>query len=1048
MILAKGYRGKNFALQNFLVDLLNKNEIDQLLYIVPTNRKARSLRKELISKSPEKILSKFYVETLTTAAQKIFQPEAEKLLMNETTSIVLLRQCFREIELSYFKNYSHSIPHGTLVKLHYVISEYKRNGISPELLRREAEALPGIEKNKAEDIASLFEKYNSKLKLLNLFELGDVYFEALRLSKSKFADNLLRSFGGLKYMLVEGFTELTNPEVELINKIASAGKLISLIHLDSNSGNANLFSSVFEMSSKLKEKNFIEMPSENDEGTKFSSELGGKLFNPSIQTKTKTDKILLIETPTRQAEVKIIAAEIKTLLTEHSVQPHKICVAANLISAYSGLIRDRFSVSGIPFNLTDRYSLNTFQSVVSFINFLEIAENNFYYKNINRYLSSSLNEKEKSLFLDFQIVAARAKVTAGLNSWRDALNLLIQENDSAFESRSRSSSNSAERVLKFITTINEKLKPFKQKLSPSKFLSQFEKLIQESQIAKGVLQVDSSDAELHTKAIIAFIDTVRELMSLLEIEYSKSETFGLGFYLGTIKTAIQSARFNVKERSNYGVLVTSVEEIRGLNFDYLFLCGLCDGDFPTRYAPEIFVQSKFIRGEERHLKEEQLLFYQALKTAEEKIYLSCPAGEDNKEFSESFFVKEIKKQFDVERIDPMKHKNKIFSKAELLTLLGRRGEFLADVKTDDEYFDNLIKRIPEDIKIDQLRSGLHKSESIYNGFIFSEGTAAEGNFFNEHSVFSITQLESYAKCPYKYFLERVVRATVIEEPADEIQPMEIGQLLHRILFDFYSTYLKEGKRIFNCSDKDFLYFQNLIFGIADELIAALNFNSSLSFFEIEKITGINGRKENSVLYKFLEGERREEKFSPEFLEITFGLLKDERSQKQLVDFQIDGIKLRGQIDRIDLAKENKIFKVIDYKSGKGIPTKDELANGLSLQIPVYVSAARELIEKRFGEEFFADLPVIFSLKYDHKSFGQKEISIYDKRQLSKIDDANALDDVTRELENIAAEKIKLFVSEIQKGRFPLSLLPNRAEKVCKYCNFSSICRVTESALPE
>ena len=53
-----------------------------------------------------------------------------------------------------------------------------------------------------------------------------------------------------------------------------------------------------------------------------------------------------------------------------------------------------------------------------------------------------------------------------------------------------------------------------------------------------------------------------------------------------------------------------MNEIRGLNFDYLFISGLCDGDFPTRYSPEIFFSGAYVKSEIYHQTEER---YHSLK---------------------------------------------------------------------------------------------------------------------------------------------------------------------------------------------------------------------------------------------------------------------------------------------------------------------------------------------------------------------------------------------------------------------------------------------------
>ena len=61
------------------------------------------------------------------------------------------------------------------------------------------------------------------------------------------------------------------------------------------------------------------------------------------------------------------------------------------------------------------------------------------------------------------------------------------------------------------------------------------------------------------------------------------------------------------------------------------------------------------------------------------------------------------------------------------------------------------------------------------------------------------------------------------------------------------------------------------------------------------------------------------------------------------------VKLKGKIDRIDINEEEKTLKVIDYKLGGTKPTAEDLSTGISLQLPLYLFAAKELIKKRIGK---------------------------------------------------------------------------------------------------
>ena len=57
----------------------------------------------------------------------------------------------------------------------------------------------------------------------------------------------------------------------------------------------------------------------------------------------------------------------------------------------------------------------------------------------------------------------------------------------------------------------------------------------------------------------------------------------------------------------------------------------------------------------------------------------------------------------------------------------------------------------------------------------------------EH-IYSVTELEIYARCPFQYFINNVLKFRVEEdETEDELSGLERGSLLHDVLFEFYNN---------------------------------------------------------------------------------------------------------------------------------------------------------------------------------------------------------------------------------------------------------------------
>jgi ATP-dependent helicase/nuclease subunit B len=312
-------------------------------------------------------------------------------------------------------------------------------------------------------------------------------------------------------------------------------------------------------------------------------------------------------------------------------------------------------------------------------------------------------------------------------------------------------------------------------------------------------------------------------------------------------------------------------------------------------------------------------------------------------------------------------------------------------------------------------------------------------YLNEE--FSVTQLETYAKCPYKYFAERILRLKPIEEPEEEIEGKELGSLLHAVLFEFYTELKKKNIILSGSNENDFHTAEELIFSIAQKKMKTAGFNSPLNFYEQEKILGIEGNSKNSILYKFLLTERENaDGFIPEFFEIGFGNIspRDNAMTNPRIDIMAGPVKVRGKIDRIDLNHTNRTFKVVDYKLGGKKPSTDDLLNGISLQLPLYMFAAKEIIKNLIQKDYAPAGAEIYSLKYKQDAFGKFPITISDKKL--PTENGNSVYD---ELINITLAAVEKYVTQISLGKFNLSVLKDREKVVCRFCGFRPICRIQE-----
>ena len=326
-------------------DYIEQNKLGELLIIVPTNRKIRYLKRELITRSPEKSLSKINLHTFETFTTKIFRPDdlAQFRTLSEAASAVLLSKAFKKTELKYFSSYKDEIPSGTLDRIKNVITQYKLNGILPAQIISESKKLEGSEKLKAIDIANVYQNYLLFCQDLSVYETGDIYSELLSLKKTDFVSRFNKLFNGINKIIVNGFDEFTQPEINIIDYTADIDGIELFIIFDYYRYNPALFSHLDSCYEKFKAKGFLEVEDTSKvHFNEYQKRIREKLFllNESDSPKPSEIKTVKIVAQSPEEEIRLIAKEIKSLISKNDVDVDSITVAFNLISDHSAIIRD------------------------------------------------------------------------------------------------------------------------------------------------------------------------------------------------------------------------------------------------------------------------------------------------------------------------------------------------------------------------------------------------------------------------------------------------------------------------------------------------------------------------------------------------------------------------------------------------------------------------------------------------------------------------------------------------------------------------------------
>jgi ATP-dependent helicase/nuclease subunit B len=335
----------------------------------------------------------------------------------------------------------------------------------------------------------------------------------------------------------------------------------------------------------------------------------------------------------------------------------------------------------------------------------------------------------------------------------------------------------------------------------------------------------------------------------------------------------------------------------------------------------------------------------------------------------------------------------------------------------------------------------------FNGFIFDRlgnGARAALESFRDR-IYSVTQLESYGKCPFQFFAGKVLRLNVPREFEAGLSPLERGDILHEILFDFYTQRRERNlPPLHQVDEPQFHEAVNHLLAIARAKLEALDLSDA--FWEVDKELLLGSGMRTGVLREFLLREKeRELDTSPAWFEVAFGPSTGSRrnSDNRLRMEQplvAGSVRLRGKIDRIDASKD--VFTVIDYKSGDSIAKRKEIELGVSLQLPLYLYAVEHIL----AEQERRPLSGVAGIYYTLKSPVKDRLGIGNREFVGKAFDAQARNPQLLEngsaLRSVIARAVAFvneYVDSIARGNFPVA--PKVPEQTCAYCDFRTICRI-------
>ncbi len=859
------------------------------------------------------------------------------------------------------------------------------------------------------------------------------------------------------------------------------------------------------------------------------------LFNTERQifNKDLSNYITVLAAGNRIDEIITISKLVRHLIIEEKIHPSKICVATRQIDLYADAIREIFDVHNIPANVTDRFLLSKSPVVAAIFSILDVILSGFYKHDVHRaihnpYLQFVRNGNQEPIdSANLYGTAERLRLMGGVRyggkkGWKTALENEIKrtqirlerlQNDTFADRhdilRAERELHSAQTAALDFAAICENLPDLHIAGLPSEIAL----LIKRAIIEKFKIQesIESfyrhatervftsstershifSEIEKDARALSAVLNLLDEIAGIQEQRFGERK-ISFQDFTEKFRTAVIGAKYQVREKSGHGITVTTLEQTRGIPFQIIICCGLNDGEFPAAYIPDSFLGKDLPETEDRYIRAERMQFYQILSSILERnnmperhIYLSYCTQNEGEQIVRSPFIDALLK------ISTLKEDGRIFSINQIraASIVGncsndkQQCSWLAAITSSVEMtlYANQAKTmnlsLPKHI-IDTLQycDFYLDNKGKANEKLSNELPADIFDLLKQYSTksYSITDLETYAECPYKYFASRFLQLNERKNFDASLTAIERGSLLHIIVYRFFrkiqDEMLESGEAASISKQQSNLlpslaqvklkpemrdYYRALLLEIAHEELSTITFEHP--FFDVEKKTLLGDSNRKGDLERWLDAELESitarNSFYPALFEFGFGTKTFEGSNG-IKALNIGELHLKGKIDRLEIFSDenNAKFIIADYKSGKSVKTNTEIKALQSFQMPLYLLAAQKLLADYYKLSAELTAAVYYHLRPSYDSKKSKKITesfvllpknskISREKELEKASKQTVADESERDmLINNSAKRAREIIESVSDGNFPIQPF---AREVCKYCPFSQVCRINE-----
>ncbi|QSO52536.1 exodeoxyribonuclease V subunit gamma [Alicyclobacillus curvatus] len=818
-----------------------------------------------------------------------------------------------------------------------------------------------------------------------------------------------------------------------------------------------------------------------------------------------------------RAEVEGIAADILARIYDGGHVFRDIMVIVPNLSDYAPLLREVFARYQIPFDLADPPALTTHPLAKFILAALAVVDEDLSTNAVLRVLKTDFCglSREDADWLEGYVVRYRI---GGRMEWQDTWRYAEMASDRPEDVRASAEDRRANRLRESVAAYLLPLVNSVQKseCAPREVAEAIWNLLEAVRAKRKVAAwlVDDGNTEdpqaasVHEQAWQRILGILNDL-SLYAAKDANggvataaedSAPLPRGFLFESIRTDISSQTLSAVPAGLQSVLVTDIERASALHMPVVYVLGLSDGALPRRVhttgllQDEERIQFGALFGQrlgdtaaDKQLAEKWRV-YTALTRATQTLTLCYPmANSDGKELRPSSVLDRVKSMFDSADLEVAWFAQGMVSDAEQAVWTPATAlQWLVSTLRDGRYgapipagtsavFRWLATNSDYAPRLHRALRGLFqraRAEQLTPGQALS--------LFGSPMQVNVYQLETYASCPYRHFVQYGLK---LSEPAErDATRAERGTLIHAALAEFV---LRSREHPDDWSQMDDATARAEMGKVFRQLLEQPQFGIwSRTRIRTQQAAEALQVAERAAVS--LTRHARYSRFLPTHLELSFGT-GDGDAYPAYTFTLTDGteVRVRGRVDRIDVALEEgeHWFRVIDYKSRTMDIDLGKIYHGLRLQLPVYTAVVKAQSEHIFGKPSMAGgffyLPLVRKLETDnqpedeHKAF-EKAIARMKARGLWRNDGValrlmdyrlpQAIDSeifpkmynkdgtISKQaavlgesdwdaMETFVLDKVRELAQAMRKGDISISPYAlDRQDIACRTCSFAAICQ--------